>query len=205
KNSDRAPGNISDGIPTVSVTNRKTNDEATVYPASKEEKGCLSAPLATILNGVRQPVGKASVDSRRSQQSLEQQPKQPVGLCSNILAITGSNRGDDTEDEASDTDSIHDPHSVEENQLLITAAAMHKAKAALEFLPLSFMAFNFYPCSRRCHANYSKVGATSPRFAAAASHISIFPLVLLPSDRALSPRFAAAFCFLRMGLVAQET
>ncbi|KAG6768837.1 hypothetical protein POTOM_027767 [Populus tomentosa] len=163
KNSDRAPGNISDGIPTVSVTNRKTNDEATVYPASKEGKGVLECTTSNNIevidgpgrkqiggqvkvkgntgfitktiesgegfiavsktSGVRQPVGKASVDSRRSQQSLEQQPKQPVGLCSNILAITGSNRGDDTEDEASDTDSIHDPHSVEENQLLITGFA----------------------------------------------------------------------------------
>ncbi|KAL9344232.1 hypothetical protein Peur_064663 [Populus x canadensis] len=61
----------------------------------------------------------AAVNSRRSQQSLEQLPKQPVGICSNMLAITGSNRGDDTEDE-SDKDSTHDPHSVEENQLLIT-------------------------------------------------------------------------------------
>ena len=51
------------------------------------------------IGGVRQPVGKASVNSRRPQQSLEQLPKQPVGLCNNILAITGSNRGDDTEDE----------------------------------------------------------------------------------------------------------
>jgi hypothetical protein len=39
-----------------------------------------------------------------------------------MLAITGSNRGDDTEDE-SDKDSTHDPHSVEENQLLITGFA----------------------------------------------------------------------------------
>ena len=163
KNSDRTPGNISDGIPTVSVTNRKKNDEAIVYPASKEGKGVLECTTSNTIEvtdgpgrkqiggqvnvkgntgfitktiesgegfivvsktgGVRQPVGKASVDSRRSQQSLEQQPKQPVGLCSNILAITGSNRGDDTEDEDSDTDSIHDPHPVEENQLLITGFA----------------------------------------------------------------------------------
>jgi hypothetical protein len=162
KSTTKILGNISDGIPTVTVTNSKTNDETTVYPASKNGDGvpaCTTSKNIEVTDGAgrkqiggqvngigntglvtktiesgegftvisktggfRQPVGKAYVNSRRPQQSLEQLPKQPVGLCSNMLAITGSNRGDDTEDE-SDKDSTHDPHSVEENQLLITGFA----------------------------------------------------------------------------------
>ena len=64
----------------------------------------------------------ASANSRGSQipqKSLEQLTKQPVGLSSNLLALIGSNPGDDIED-GSDIDSAHDPHSIEENQHLIT-------------------------------------------------------------------------------------
>jgi len=53
---------------------------------------------------------------------LEQLTKQPVGLNSNMLALTGSSPGDNIED-GSDTDSAHDPHSIEENQHLITCFA----------------------------------------------------------------------------------
>jgi hypothetical protein len=67
----------------------------------------------------------ASTNSRRSQipqKSLEQLTKQPVGLNSNMLALTGSSPGDNIED-GSDIDSAHDPHSIEENQHLITCFA----------------------------------------------------------------------------------
>ena len=153
KSTEKIPGNISDGIPMETIPNSKEGEGVPACTSSKnieepdgagknkqtggQVNGKGNAGLVTKIiesgdgftivsktGGVRKPVGKAPVDNRRPQQYLVQQPKQPVGLCSNVVAITGSNRGDETEDEDElDKESANDEHSVEENQLLITGFA----------------------------------------------------------------------------------
>ena len=124
-----------EGCTVLSKTKTKTNTPTKNVPPTDETQKAV-AVKATISDSRQVQQAKrleqltmpatslqvASVNNRRSQQSLEQLPKEPAGLSSNLLAITGSNLGDDTEDE-SDKNLAHDPHSVEENQHLIIGFA----------------------------------------------------------------------------------